>query len=749
MITEVYDITGMHCAACSSAVERVTRKLPGVSESQVNLTMARLTITYDESLTTSAMICEKVAKAGFGATLHSDMPKQKTKEDEDDEERKKSKKKLISLIISCFFAGLLLFVAMGNMMIKDFPLPSIISPEQNPQNFALLQFLLALPVLILGKDYYTSGFSSLLHGNPNMNTLVALSSVASLVYSLVLTFMISSDAHLVHELYFESSAVVIALVSVGKYLESRSEAKTKSALKKLIKLSPDTAALLNGNEVVIVPTSTVTVGQTLLVKAGEQIPLDGVVTKGFGSANEAMLTGESVPVAKEEGSAVIGGSILQNGALYIKVTKVGSETMLAQIIKFVEDAQGKKAPISKTADKVAGVFVPIVIAVSLIVGIIWFFVLKDIGFALRIFTSVLVIACPCAMGLATPTAIMVGTGLGASHGILIRSGEALEILHSVNVAVFDKTGTITEGKMKLCDVVCADGVDEDELLTLIYSLEALSDHPIAAAIDSAAKEKGLSPLEVSTIDNIPGFGLCGEIDGRGRLIVGNEKLMQKYEIDISAFAPKADACASDGKTLLFVALENRFVGFATVSDTIKDGVAQTVAELGRMGIRTVLLTGDNEAAARCIANKAGIGEVISNVLPTEKADVVSRLQEDGSVVMMVGDGINDAPALTSANVGVAVGGGSDIAIDSAGIVLMRDDPADICSAVRLGRYTIRNIKQNLFWAFCYNVLAIPVAAGALFIPFGITLTPMIGSLAMSLSSLFVVTNALRLGRKKI
>lgn len=746
MKTEIYDITGMHCAACSSAVERVTRKLPGVVESQVNLTMARLTITYDETLTNEGMICEKVNRAGFGAFLHVETDNsQKPKDDE--ELNKANKEKLTSLIVSVIFAALLLTVSMGHMF--GMPLPKIIDSHANPQNFALLQFLLALPVIILGKHYYTSGLTSLFRGNPNMNTLVAISSVASLAYSLVLTFMLESNPALVHELYYESSAVVVALVSVGKYMESRSEDKTKSALKGLAKLAPDNTNIVVDGVIKSVATSSVLVGDLILIRAGERIPLDGKVVQGFGTVDESMLTGESLPVDKESGSTVIGGSLLLSGALYAKVTSVGGETMLAKIIKLVEDAQGKKAPISKVADKVAGVFVPIVMIISVIMGIVWLLAGEGIGFALKIFTSVLVIACPCAMGLATPTAIMVGTGVGATRGILIRSGEALETLHKVDVVVFDKTGTVTEGKMKLADIV-SNAYCESVMLSILNALEALSDHPIARAITSAASlNKDVVPYSVNEFENINGMGVKGKIDNIGEVMVGNRRLMSAHNIITEEYEEAASAYASEGKTLLFVAIDEKTVGFATVSDTIKSSAKEAISLLKTMQIETILLTGDNAAAAKSIADEAGIDKVYAEILPIGKADVVNAIRGEGKCVMMVGDGINDAPALTSADIGVAIGNGSDIAIDSAQVVLMRDDPADVCRAIKLGKFTIKNIKQNLFWAFCYNVLAIPIAAGLLYPEWGITLTPMIGSIAMSLSSLFVVTNALSLSRKKI
>jgi Cu+-exporting ATPase len=640
-------------------------------------------------------------------------------------------------------------VSMGHMMIEGFPLPSIVSPDTHPQNFALLQLLLAIPVLVLGKDYFLGGIGSLLHGSPNMNTLVAISSVASFAYSLVVTFLIADYPHLVHQLYFEASATVITLVSVGKYLEARSGEKTKSAITKLMSLSPDTANVVADGVEKNRPVSEIRVGDVLIVRAGEHIPLDGEIVNGSGSVNEAMITGESLPVERTAGERVIGGSVLLDGVIYVCVTHTGSDTTLAKIVKFVEDAQGKKAPISKTADRVAGVFVPVVITISTLAGLIWLLIDGNISFAVKIFTSVLVIACPCAMGLATPTAIMVATGLGAQHGVLVRSGEALEITHRTTVVIFDKTGTVTEGKPSLTDLVSCGRLSEGELAEILYSTEKLSDHPIARAIAEWGEARSLeNATAISEIHVLTGLGLSATAaDGRSFLL-GNPKLMENENIDISELGDKITSLQSMGKTVICVAVDGYLAGIAAVADTIKESAPRTVARLKEMGIKTVLLTGDNAAAARAIAATAGIDEVISDVLPTEKAAVISRLKKEGETVMMVGDGINDAPALTEADIGVAIGNGSDIAIDSADIVLMRSDTEDVCRAIVLGKKTIRNIRQNLFWAFIYNVLAIPVAAGVL-CPIGITLTPMLGGLAMSLSSLFVVGNALRLGRVKL
>ncbi len=749
MREEVYDIGGMHCAACSAAVERVTRKLPGVERSDVNLTLARLTIVYDESQTTQEMIINKVGKAGFSAKLHLEEKKEQSKPVENDDSGKKLRQKRIGLITSAIFASLLMCVSMGHMMFSNFPLPSIFAPETHPQNFALLQLILAIPVLVIGKDYFIGGIGSLLHGSPNMNTLVAISSAASFSYSLVVTFLIADHPHLVHQLYFEAAATVITLVSVGKYLEARSGEKTKSAITKLMSLSPDTANVVVGDTEKTLPISEVRVGDIFIVRAGEHIPLDGEITKGAGSINEAMITGESLPVEKTAGERVIGGSVLSDGVIYVCVTHTGSDTTLAKIVKFVEDAQGKKAPISKTADRVAGVFVPVVIAISTLAGLVWLIINGDVSFAIKIFTSVLVIACPCAMGLATPTAIMVATGLGAQHGVLIRSGEALEITHRTTIAVFDKTGTITEGKPSLTDLVPLGNVSKNELATMLYSVERLSDHPIARAIVEWGDTNGIrADVSLHNMRVLTGLGVSAVTEDEKYLLAGNPKLMSSENIDISAVSEMIFSLQGMGKTVICISVDGAIVGIAAVADTIKDNAPQTVARLRDMGVKTVLLTGDNSAAANAIAKAAGIDEVISDVLPTEKADVVSRYKRDGETVMMIGDGINDAPALTEADIGVAIGNGSDIAIDSADIVLMRSDTEDVCRAIILGKKTIRNIRQNLFWAFIYNILAIPVAAGVLY-PLGITLTPMLGGLAMSLSSLFVVGNALRLGRIKL
>ena len=735
----------MHCAACSAAVERVTKKLPGVTVSEVNLPMNRLSIEYDETQTTPEIIIAKIEKAGFTATLHIEKEKKTNKPKTDG--KKEIKKELYNLIASCIFSALLMTFSMGSMMFPNMPLPDLISPHTHPVNAALVQMLLAIPVMFIGKKFYIGGFTSLLHGNPNMDTLVAIGSTASFIYSLVMTFLMTDNPHNIHNLYFESAAVVVTLVSVGKFLEEKNKQKTKRTVEGLLSLTPDTALLIEGENTREIPVSEVKTGDKVLVKPGARIPVDGIVYDGTGSVDESMLTGESLPVEKNIGSEVIGGSVSVNGALYVTVTKTGEDTTLSKIIKFVEDAQGHKAPIAKIADKVAGVFVPIVIAISIISAVIWLICGKDISFALKIFTSVLVIACPCAMGLATPTAVIVGTGIGAENGILIRSGEAIETASKTTTVVFDKTGTITAGQPSVSDIIT--NIDENELLALTYTVESISDHPLAKTVCEEAEKRGIKKFStVSGFLNFSGTGVSAIVNGK-KISVGNRKLCEENGIDISEFKEKALELASHGKMTMFVAEENKVLGVIGISDTIKSEAAEVISELRKMGIKTVLLTGDSKAAADYIGRTAGVDSVISEVLPTQKAEEVIKLQQNGEKVMMVGDGINDAPALVQADTGCAVGNGSDIAIDSADIVLMKNDLYDVVKAIKLSKLTIKNIKFNLFWAFLYNSLGIPVAAGVLYPFFEILLSPMIGAAAMSLSSLFVVGNALRLKAKKL
>ena len=749
MREEKYDISGMHCAACSASVERVTRKLPGVERSEVNLTTGIMTICYDEAQVGPEQIVAKVEKAGFGATLHAEKKEEVVSDAKGTEEAALQRKK-IELIVAGVFSLVLLYVSMGQMLpfgLPSLPLPDIFSMHTHPVNFAILQLLLTIPVLYCGRNFFIGGFKALFHGNPNMDSLVAIGSACSFAYSIVMTFLISDDPHAyVHNLYYESAAVVLTLVSLGKFLESRNMQKTKGAITALMQLSPDTAILAaSGREV---PTKSLKTDDIVLVKPGARIPVDGVVTEGESSVNEAMLTGESLPVEKAVGSEVIGGSVNQNGVLYVQVTRTGEDTTLARIIRFVEDAQGKKAPISKTADKVAGIFVPTVIGIALVAAIAWAISGQPFAFVLKVFTSVLVIACPCALGLATPTAIMVGTGLGARHGILIRSGEILEITHSVDTVVLDKTGTVTEGKPTVTSIIPYN-CDENTLLTTAAAVEAVSAHPLAEAITTHAKEKGFENLpKPDSFENLSGRGLKATLDDQ-TVLAGNQRLLKEHGMDISPLQEEASRLASQGQTPMFFAKGGILLGLISVADPVKETSAAAIRAMREQGIRTVLLTGDNQAAAHHIGALVGVDETIAEVLPEEKASVIQKLQKQGRKVMMVGDGINDAPALTQAEVGCAIGSGSDIAIESADIVLMRDDLQDVPRALRLSALTLRDIKQNLFWAFCYNTIGIPIAAGLLYLFGGPLLSPMFAGAAMSLSSVCVVSNALRLGRAKL
>ena len=616
MREEVYDISGMHCAACSASVEKVTRRLPGVERSDVNLVAERMTIVYDETQVTPEQIIAKVEKAGFGAKLHQEKQEAAPVQTGEDQEEAELRRKKRELIVSAIFSCALLYVSMGQMLpfgLPALPLPDLFSMHTHPMNFAVLQLMLAIPVLYCGRNFFINGFQALFHGNPNMDSLVAIGSACSFVYSVVMMFLITDDVHgHVHNLYYESSAVVLTLVSLGKFMESRNMKKTKSAITALMRLTPDTALLADSGKEV--PTSSVKAGDVLLVKPGARIPLDGVVVKGESSVNEAMLTGESLPVEKAEGSEVIGGSVNENGVLYVKVTRVGEDTTLSRIIRFVEDAQGKKAPISRTADKVAGIFVPTVIAIAVLAAVIWAIAGKDFTFVLRVFTSVLVIACPCALGLATPTAIMVGTGLGAKHGILIRSGEILEVTHSVDTVVLDKTGTVTKGEPAVTEVCPAGGTAEG-LLTIAAAVESISQHPLAAAIVQAAQEKKLSTgKQPEHFELLPGRGLRAVLSGR-TVLAGNRRLMEESGVDISALSEKADALAGQGETPMFFAADGALLGLISVADPVKETSAAAIAALRKQGLRVVLLTGDSRAAAEHIGALVGVDEVIPEVLP--------------------------------------------------------------------------------------------------------------------------------------
>ncbi|MCQ4991255.1 heavy metal translocating P-type ATPase [[Clostridium] symbiosum] len=760
MKTEIYNIDGMSCAACSSAVERVTRHLEGVQESNVNLTTAKMTITYDEAMVTQEMIEEKVDKAGFKAMLVPDEQDRMAEEEETfarQEEALKAGRK--RLIVAICFAVPLLYISMGHMVPFPMPVPDIIDMHASPLNFALIQMILTVPVLICGKKFYLVGLRALFKGNPNMDSLVAIGTGSAFIYSLVMTFKAFSDPMAVHSLYYESAAVVVTLVMLGKYMEGRSKGKTSEAIRKLMELAPDTAILYENGEEREVETSSVKAGDHILIKPGNRIPLDGTIVKGSSSVDESMLTGESIPVEKSVGDSLIGGSMNYNGAMEAEVTHVGGDTTLARIVKMMEDAQGRKAPISKLADRVAGVFVPAVMGIAIAAALLWLVAGgKDMAFVLTIFVAVLVIACPCALGLATPTAIMVGTGVGASHGILIKSGEALEIGHKVDTVVLDKTGTITEGKPKVTDIFAEQGWKQSELLRVAASCEQMSEHPLGEAIVAEAREKSLSLARPEEFESITGSGIKAVLEGH-EIRIGNIRMLEALAVsgetqsggqsDISALTNQAGIYAEQGKTPMFILVDGIMAGIICVADTIKESSIHAIDKLKSLGLEVYMLTGDNRKTAEYIAHEAHIDNVIAEVLPGDKAGTVADLQSQGKTVMMVGDGINDAPALVQADVGTAIGSGSDIALESGDIVLMKSDLMDVYRAVKLSRATIRNIKQNLFWAFFYNSLGIPVAAGVLYLFGGPLLSPMLGGFAMSLSSVCVVSNALRLKGLKL
>ncbi len=740
MTTQKYTISGMTCAACSSAVERVTRKMDGVTESSVNLTTGIMTITYDEAKVTQEMIIKKVDRAGFGATLHEEEQK---KEQTSDEVQKTKHHLICNIILSVP----LLYICLGHMLPVSLPLPVFMDMHHAPLIFALVQFILTTIVLINGRKFYLVGFKSLLKGHPNMDSLVAIGTGSAYVYSFVMTIGIKSNPAYVHNLYYESAAVVVTLVMLGKYLEARSKNKTSEAIRKLMELAPDTAVVLRNGEQIELPVEQVAIEDVVLIKPGNRIPLDGKVVKGCTSVDESMLTGESIPVEKYVGDEVIGGSVNYQGAITVKVTHVGADTTLSKIVKMMEDAQGRKAPISKVADTVAGYFVPVVIGIALTAALIWALLGQDITFVLTIFVSVLVIACPCALGLATPTAIMVGTGLGANHGILIKSGEALEISHKVDTVVLDKTGTITRGKPSVTKLI-SDQLSAEDLLCIAASCEQVSEHPLGDAIVREAKMQGMKLKSVSGFQSITGQGIRADIEGK-TFYIGNRKLCMEQGLTMDGYEERAEVLASKGQTPMYVGTDAHVIGIVAVADTLKENSEEAIKKIKELGVQVYMLTGDNRVTAEYIGHKVQVNHVISEVLPNDKASVVKKLQEEGNCVMMVGDGINDAPALVQADVGIAIGSGSDIALDSGDVVLMKSDLHDVYKTIKLSRATIRNIKQNLFWAFFYNACGLPLAAGVMYAVNGMLLSPIVGGFAMSLSSVCVVGNALRLRRTNL
>lgn len=734
MSKETFKIEGMSCAACAKAIERVTNRLDGVELSSVNFATESLTVDYDESKVTFEQINAAVEKAGFKIIV----------EEVDTEGKKQDEIKSMKrrLIFSLIFTIPLLYISMGHMI--GLPLPSVLAPDTSPVAFAVAQIVLSLPVVIMGYKFYTVGYSSLFKGNPNMDSLIAIGTSAAFLYGLYGAYRITLGDHsYVHSLYFESAAVIITLITCGKYLETVSRGKTSEAIKKLMGLSPKTALVVRDGVEEVIEIENVVVGDILIVKPGEKIPVDGVVIDGHTSVDESMLTGESIPIEKRAGDNVIGASINKNGIIKYQATKIGKDTVLSQIIHLVEEAQGTKAPIAKMADLIAGYFVPVVIVLALIASTAWYMSGQGIAFSITIFVSVLVIACPCALGLATPTAIMVGTGKGAEYGVLIKSGVALETAHALQTIILDKTGTITVGKPMVTDIHVMVRMSKDKLLQIAASAEKGSEHPLGEAIVKAAREKQIELLETEHFMALPGYGIEAKIDGE-EILLGNEKLIKERGMVEKESMEISRGYAQEGKTPMFVVIGGQIAGLICVADTVKESSKQAIEQLTKMGLEVVMLTGDNERTAQAIARQVGINTVRSDVLPEGKANEVKSFMDQGKKVAMVGDGINDAPALAMADVGIAIGSGTDVAMESADIVLMKSDLMDVATAIQLSKKTIVNIKENLFWAFIYNSIGIPVAMGVLYIFGGPLLNPMIAGAAMSLSSVSVVANALRL-----
>lgn len=752
---EKYDVTGMTCSACSAHVEKSVKKLKGVQAVSVNLLQNSMTVQYDPKLLSSQQIIEAVISAGYGAALKEEKAsKAKTasssaKENKEDAAFKNALSMKKRLAASFCFLVPLMYVSMGHML--GAPLPQVISPEFNPLIFALTQLFLTLPVMYINRKYFQTGFKTLAKRAPNMDSLIAIGSGASALYSIYVIFKMAysmgfGDMHSAHQmamdLYFESAAMILTLITLGKYFEARSKKRTSDTLTKLMDLAPKTAVVERNGVETEIPSEQVEKGDIVVIRPGQSIPVDGVITFGTGWVDQSAITGESIPEEKTVGSQVIGATVNKTGFFKFRATKVGEDTTLSQIIRLVEEAGGSKAPIAKLADRVSGVFVPIVISIAVITTVVWLLLGQPFSFALTMGISVLVISCPCALGLATPTAIMVGTGKGAENGILIKSAEALETAHLINAVVLDKTGTITQGKPSVTDLALVNDVSKERLLSLAASVEKLSEHPLAEAVVSFGKEQGAQLQEVENFFTKEGEGIGGYISGK-KVLAGNLKMMDNNGVNTEKSSEYAASLAEEGKTPMYIACDGELLGIISVADTIKPTSPQAVSELENMGIEVVMLTGDNEKTAAAIGKKSGVTRVVAQVMPQEKSQEVKNLQSQGKKVAMIGDGINDAPALASADVGIAIGAGTDIAIESADIVLMKSDLLDGVNAIKLSKAVIKNIKENLFWAFFYNVIGIPIAAGVFFWA-GLTLNPMIGAAAMSFSSVFVVSNALRL-----
>lgn len=760
MKTEKYNVTGMTCAACQANVTRCVQKLDGVEDVNVSLLANQMTVSYDENKLRPENIISAVEGAGYGASSMEKALEKDTgfrgewqlRKKQAEDSRQSMKKRLIYSVV---LLVPLMYIAMGSML--GLPVPGFFTGTQNALVSALAQLLLTVPIIFINRHFYQFGFKALLHGAPNMDSLVAIGSGAALVYGLFAMFRMAygfghGDMELVHEyahaLYFESAAMILTLVTVGKYLEARSKAKTSDALDKLMDLAPKTAVVLRNGEEVTIPAEQVAAGDIVVIRPGEGIPVDGVVLEGHGYVDQAAITGESIPVEKNPGDTVISATINKNGSFQFQASKVGEDTTLSQIIRLVDEASNSKAPIARLADKVSGIFVPVVIGIAIVTAVVWMAVGEGFEFALSNAISVLVISCPCALGLATPVAIMVGTGKAAEMGILIKSAESLENLHNVDTIVLDKTGTITSGKPTVTDIVpLTEDLTGEELLILAASAEMGSEHPLAQAIVERAKAEKLSLVQAESFEAESGRGIRAKVDGKD-ILAGNAVFMEENRLldgaDAGTASERARTLAQEGKTPLLFAQDGKLIGIIAVADTIRESSRAAIKRFAKMGLKVVMLTGDNKVTAEAIRKELNINEAITDVLPTQKEAHIRALQEQGHKVAMVGDGINDAPALTRSDVGIAIGAGTDIAIESADVVLMKDSLNDVAAAIQLSRAVVRNIHMNLFWAFFYNILGIPLAAGVLFPVFGWRLSPMIGSAAMSLSSVCVVTNALRL-----
>lgn len=737
MMTEQFAVTGMTCAACSAHVEKAVSRLSGVQSAPVNLMLGSMTVTYDEKAVTEGDIIAAVKAAGYGASPASQTDQGQLRRDQDSALRRRKK----HLIWSVVFLVPLFYLSMGHMM--GLPLPQVL--HTHPLLLGCLQLALVIPILILNRNYFTVGFSRLVKLSPNMDSLVAVGAAAGLVYSLIeMGLLAAGQVSGMPDLYFESAGMILTLVTVGKYLEERSRGKTTGAISALLALAPESAMVRRQGQELTIPTEEIVTGDTVIVRQGGRIPVDGVITDGHAAVDESAITGESLPVEKVPGDAVTSATVTSSGYLELRATRVGGDTTLSQIIRLMEEAASSKAPISRLADRISGIFVPAVMAISLTAALLWAFVGgMDVRFCLSIAIAVLVISCPCALGLATPVAIMVGTGQAAQQGILIKSAESLELLHKVQTVVLDKTGTVTMGQPRVTDILCAPGVTEEELLCVAASAEKPSEHPLAHAIVEESQARHIPLCPVSGFRSVPGGGIQATLSGEA-VLAGNAGYLAQNGVSLAAMEADAHRLAEDGKTPLFFAESGHLLGCIAVADVVKPDSAKAIAALRRMGRRVVLLTGDNQRTANAIARQIGVDQVIAQVLPQDKAKCVAQLQQQGQRVAMVGDGVNDAPALAQADVGLAIGAGTDIAIESADVVLMKSSLLDIPAAMDLSRAVLRNIKQNLFWAFFYNSIGIPVAAGVLYPALHLTLNPMLAAAAMSLSSVCVVSNALRL-----